>query len=205
MARALQFKIGPKGAEFSAVIEKVDRTKLYGSVAIEAFDEDGNHCELITLDGDGRTLIPVGGIANVILGPDGDLLSQADLIAVSADDKELEPVKSSFTETIELSETATVEEYLSHLVKSVYQLIPDGDLDDLVDLLKDGDIYKFPFSYRGGFVADTSFLLSNEDGIPFMIICTPAEINYVSFNDTGSAEDEPDEEETDSDFSFDLM
>ena len=205
MARSLSFRIGPGGAEFSMEIEKVDRGKLYGSVAIEAFDEDGKRAELITLDGDGRTMIPVGGTASVVVSRDGELLSQNDLIAVNADDQVIEPVKSSFSETIELSEKTTIEDYLSHLVKSVYQLLPGENFDQLVDLLNNGDIYKFPFSYRGGFVADAAFLLSNEEGSPFIIICTPAEINFVSFNDAAAVEEDPDEDDSEDDLSFDLM
>ena len=205
MARTLSFKIGTNGGEFSAEIEKVDRGTLYGSGVVEAFDEDDNRCDLITLDGDGRTMIPVGGVANVVVSEDGDLLSANDLIAVTADDQVIEPVKSSFLDPIEISQKASIEDYLSHLVKSVYQLVPGENFESLVDLLGSGDIYKFPFSYRGGFAADTAFLLANEDKLPFMIICTPAEISYVSFNDAAGQEAESDEEDADTDFSFDLM
>jgi len=52
MARSLEFTF--KGKTFSREIEKLDRTKLYGSVVVETVNADGALCKLSTLASDGR-------------------------------------------------------------------------------------------------------------------------------------------------------
>lgn len=69
------------------------------------------------------------------------------------------------------------------------------NFDVIKEILKNGDIYKFPFSYRKGIIVDTAFLLSNEKGTPFMIITTPSDFNYLSFKDNSPLDEEPDFEE----------
>ncbi|MFP6859046.1 MAG: hypothetical protein VCA73_17335 [Roseibacillus sp.] len=62
---------------------------------------------------------------------------------------------STFKETVELKETATVDEYLDHNIRMVYQLeTEDGFPKAPVTELAKGKIYHFPFSYRGGLVPD---------------------------------------------------
>jgi len=53
MPRALILR--HRGVELSFTIEKLDRTKLYGSVDVEALDDQGRRCELATLASDGKT------------------------------------------------------------------------------------------------------------------------------------------------------
>lgn len=194
MARQLTFSIPKKKAKFSVAITKVDRTKLYGDVRVEAFDENGERCELVSIAADGQTLFGRGGIAFATMNQDGEFVEKSELIPIDEEGEVIEMSESSFTSDIEIKETATVEEYLSHLVKSVYTLHEAEDPEALKQLLADGTIYKFPFSYRKGIIVDTAFLLANEAGEPFMILTTAADIQFLSFNDATPLDVEDEEE-----------
>lgn len=202
MARKLTFSIPSKKARFSAAITKVDRSKLYGETRVEAFDENGNKCELLSIAGDGQTLFGKGGIAFATMNQDGAFVDKSTLTPIGEDGEAIETVESTFVTDIELSETASVEDYLSHLVKSVYILDELDDAEALLELLAGGDIYTFPFSYRKGIIVDTAFLFSNEDGDPFMILTTPADIQFLSFNDATPLDEEDEDEDGDDDFDF---
>lgn len=201
MARNLIFEID--GTELSAGIEKIDRSKLYGSTTIEAFDEDGKMAEMISLAADGQTLFGIGGTAFATLSQDDDPIKRESLTAYSIDGEKLETVPSSFDAPIKVFERATIEDYLSHLVKSVYALTGD-DAVAIGDRLSEGAIYKFQFSYRGGIMPDTAFLLSNAENEPFMILTTPANINFVGFQDAAAAYEDTDEE-SDDELDFEMM
>src|SRR5262249_26849630 len=159
MPRALVLRHG--GAELSFNIEKLDRTKLYGSVDVEALDDKGRPCELATLASDGKTLLGKGGTASGFLSQDGAWLDRATLKPVDAFGDPITPGPSSFSAPVDLGEEGSVDDYLSHNIKSVYALTTDGDTTALQAELKAGKIYKFPYSFRGGLVADVGFLLAN--------------------------------------------
>jgi hypothetical protein len=204
MARSLTFTIPKKKARFSAAIVKIDRSKLYGEVDVEAFDESGARLDLVSIASDGKTLFGKGGVAFATMNQDGDFVEKSELIPIGEDGEVIDISESSFVGEIELSETATVEQYLSHQVKSVYSLENTEDPEALKEILSDGTIYTFPFSYRKGIIVDTGFLFSNESGDPFMILTTPAEIHYLSFDDSAGLDAE-DEEDGDDDLDFGML
>ena len=43
--------------------------------------------------------------------------------------------------------------------------------EDLLNELRAGAIYSFPFSYRGGLNPSVGFLLASSDGIPTLAVC----------------------------------
>src|SRR3954452_22582091 len=116
------------GREFGVRIVKIDREKLYGKVEIEAFDEKGNPAQLLVLAPDGKTLIDKGGTALATVDENGDSISRADLAAVDEDGQKIETVPSSFNQ-VNVLKQATVEDYLSQLVKSVYLIEPAEKAD----------------------------------------------------------------------------
>ena len=195
MARKLSFSVPKLEKDFTVALTKVDRKKIYGDVTIDAFNEDGEKCEIVSIASDGQTLFGKGGIAFAVRNQDGEFVKKSELIPITEDGEAIEEVESSFDEPIDVVETATVEDYLSHQVKSVYILDEVENFDVLKELLKDGDIYKFPFSYRKGIIVDTAFLLSNTEGTPFMIITTPSDFHYLAFKDSSPLDEEPDFEE----------
>lgn len=170
------------GREFDVRILKIDREKLYGKVDVEAYDEKGNPAQLLVLAPDGKTLIDKGGTALATVNEDGDSVSRADLVAVDEEGQKIETVPSSFNQ-VNVLKRATVEDYLSQLVKSVYVLEADDAADQkyLQDHVSSGLIYNFEFSYRGGTEYDNAFVLGNRSDA-FMIVGKPAELEFVRLN-----------------------
>jgi hypothetical protein len=189
MAKPLVFQLNGNAITFG--LSKVDRSELYGYVEIETLDEKGRKCVSGALASDGQTLIGSGGSAFACLSQDGRWLERAKLAPVDAEGKKLTPVPSSFNAPIELTRTATIDEYLGHSIRSVYQLNADGDVAPLMTELSKGTIFTFPYSYRGGLQPDTGFLLLASDGNAFLAIGTPTRMEFVSWQQsTASVVDE---------------
>jgi len=194
------------GHEFSVVITKIDRTKLYGDIEIEAFDEKGNPATLKVLAADGRTLMDKGGTALATLNEDGESVSRADLRPVDEDGEQIEPVLSSFGQVNVLKQSST-DDYLSQVVKSIYVLDPpdgESDLEFLQSHLGAEQIYSFPFSYRGGVEHDSAFVLGDQKNA-FMIVGKPAALEFVRLNQAAVL-DTPEEAEISADeLDFELL
>lgn len=203
MARPLILSLD--GQEFPVRITKVDREKLYGAIEIEAFDENGNEAFLRVLASDGKTLIDKGGTALAVLSEEGDWIDRRNLIALNEDGDQIEPVPSSFNITNLLS-PATLEEYLSVIVKSVYVIdsADEAELDYLKSHLSGGDIYKFKFSFRGGLEYDSAFLLSNKEGI-FMVTGTDARLQFLKLSQERILDSIEEQEISADELDFDLL
>lgn len=203
MARTLVLSLD--GQEFPVQMQKIDREKLYGNIDIEAFDEDGNEAFLQILDADGKTLIDTGGTSLATLDEGGNSVDRKNLIPTSSDGEELEPVPSSFSAP-NLLYVATIDEYLSHTVKSVYILTPpEGSNFDLLEDVLSGDaIYKFDFSYRGGLEYDTAFLIGKEKTV-FMVIGVNTTLKFVKLNQPSVLEPVEEQEISGEEIEFDLF
>src|SRR5215475_7571511 len=165
MARALVLHYA--GQAVRGQPTKIDRSKLYGTIDVEALDEQGRPLELATLAPDGHTLIAKGG--------------------------RIDSVPSSFDDTIRLDVETNADDYLDHQVKSVYllELDPGPPADVLVSALRAGKIFRFPFAWRAGYVADVAFLLAGQDGRPFMLVAQPTTLHFVGLEQAGAViEDE---------------
>jgi hypothetical protein len=179
-----------RGAPIDAAPVKLDRAKLYGTVEIEARDELGRRCELATLASDGKTLLGKGGKAMGFLSQEGRWLERAALRPVDPEGAPLASVPSSFDAPITLERTATVDEYLAHNIKSVYMLEADpGALAELGKELLAGTIYTFPYSFRGGLVADVGFLLAGADQSLFMAVGQPTHLHFLGLDQLPAYED----------------
>ncbi len=161
MAKPLVFQFGGRDLPFG--LNKVDRSKLYGYKETEVLAEDGQRCELATLADDGCTVVGRGGTGIGQVSVDGRWCDKQELKPIDVEGNPLTPVASSFNAPIRLLETASVADYLSHNIRLVYHLLPDGDVADLVTVMQQGTLFSFPYSYRGGLVADAGFLLLGED------------------------------------------
>ena len=203
MARSLVLSLD--GQEFPVSLVKLDREKLYGEIEIEAFDEKGNEATLKVLASDGKTLIDKGGTALTLLNEDGASVSRTDLSAVNSDGDPIEPVPSSFSQTNVLH-SASTEDYLSQIVKSIYVLQPaDGtDLDYLQSHLDGEQIYTFPFSYRGGLEYDSAYVLGT-DNSAFMVVGKPAAFQFVKLNQAATLDAVEEEEISADEIDFDLL
>lgn len=207
MARPLVLNLD--GEEFAVSIRKIDREQIYGSIEIEAFDEKGNPADLLVLAADGKTLLDVGGTALATLDEKGNSIERNTLKAVNLDGKELASVESSFNKTNKLKKAA-VEDYLSQVVKSIYVVDAYQDGDDagdikfLLDHLDTGQIYTFPFSYRGGTEYDNAFVIGN-GGDAFIIIGKEARFSFAKLNQAARLDAFEEEEISGDDIDFDLM
>lgn len=205
MAKPLRVEFA--GRELDFTLEKVDRSKLYGYVETEVLDETGKRCELATLIGDGHSVVGKGGTALAYLSQDGLWRKKADLKPIDVHSQPIAPVKSTFDATVVLDATASVDEYLSHNVMSVYQLAleGDGDATELLAELKAGTIFRFPFSFRGGLEASAGFLLLGADGNLFLCVGTATALEFLGPTATAAVvqdADTADEEEDALDFSL---
>ena len=177
MAKPLVFDF--QGTEIAFDMAKIDRAKLYGYKDVEVLDEQGRKCELATLGEDGRTVVGKGGTAIGYLSADG----------LWCDKNELQPVDLEGL-PITLHEKVTIDEYLSHNIRSLYRMDSEQAADDLLRDLKAGSIYKFPYSFRGGLESDVGFLLMNKEEIVFFAVGVPTNIQFVGLQQIAAVVDE---------------
>ena len=196
MAKPLVFQWGDTDLSFT--LAKIDRSKLYGYKEVEVLDEDGNRCELATLADDGRTVVGRGGTGMGYVDADGAWCEKAKLKPVDLEGEEITPVASSFSAPIKLFETVSADDYLCHNIRLVYQLTTEDDTEDLVDELKRGTIFSFPYSYRGGLESDAGFLLMGEDGNLFLAVGDPTDVEFIGLQQMAAlVAEEDDADETD--------
>jgi hypothetical protein len=204
MAKPLVFRFA--GAELALGMNKVDRSGLYGFVETETLDEKGRRCSMATLANDGQTLVGAGGTAFVSLSPDGQWLDKSKLTPVDTDGRKLTPVASSFGAPIPLEKAATIDEYLGHNIRAVYQLDAEADMSALEAELKKGTIFTFPYSYRGGLEPDVGFILLGADGNVFLAVGTPTRMEFVGLEQAGGVvEEESAAEEEGEEIDFGMM
>jgi hypothetical protein len=203
MAKPLVFRFGDKDVAFG--LNKVDRSKLYGYKDLEVLDEKGRKCELATLAGDGRTVVARGGSGFAQLTADGNWCEKSALKPVDVDGKEIQPVTSSYSAPVPLADVTSVADYLQHNIRLVYQLTDEGETATVRNALKDGAIYKFPYSYRGGLEADAGFLLQGDDGNVFLAVGSPTKVEFVGLAQVAAVEEETEAVEEGDLMDFDMI
>jgi hypothetical protein len=160
---------------------------------------------LATLAQDGQTVVGRGGTAFGTLTVDGTWIEKNQLKPVDPAGQTIQPVASSFAAPVPL-EQASVEEYLDCAVRSLYLLETTDDIGPLADELRQGTIYHFPYSFRGGLEPDQGFLLASGEGKVFCAIGKPAKVEFLGLAQAAPAveeeETEGDEEEAAMDFSM---
>lgn len=196
MARSLKFALGDQ--YFNCDLQKVDRNKLYGWVDTVAVDKDGKECHIGSISSDGMHIFSKGSFEQGYLDVSGHWLERDALGVVDADNQLLEKKESSFNSDIPLSDTVSVDTYLAHVIKSVYQLETDAAL--LEHVKKSAEIFCFPFNYYASHNPDTAFLIEN-DGNLFMTIGQHCGFEFIEMQNIESPllEDDEDEEESDED------
>ena len=137
---------------------------------MEVLDEHGNPCVLNTLAKDGQSLIGKGGTGIGYVDADGNWCDKDQLSPVDMQGNTIVPVPSSFAAPIELSDEATTERFLDHNIRLIYELDSSELSPELATRLKDGAMFMFPYSYRGGLEADTGFLMTNSVGDTFFLV-----------------------------------
>jgi hypothetical protein len=195
VAKPLVFEFRDQSLSFT--LNKVDRSRLYGFKETEALAEEGHRCELATLADDGCTVVGRGGTGIGQLSADGLWCDKQTLKPVDLEGKQLTPVPSSFSAPIRLQAKASPFDYLNHNIRLVYHLASEDNVADLVQELKTGTLFSFPYSYRGGLVADAGFLLLGEEDKVFLAVGSPTKLEFIGLQQTAVVEEEDDEEESD--------
>mgnify|MGYP006085113273 FL=1 len=177
MARQAEFIIN--GNSVMAELKKVDRKKIYGWSTIEVFDEDGSKCKLASIS-DGVHVLASGSSSLIKFNDKGETVSSSDLVGFNQKGEKVEKVPSIYDGRVELKE-ATIDDYLSLAVKTVYQLNMEDDTPMLSEL-KDGKVFSFVFNYRADYEGDDAFIISNGE-TAFAVIGKVADLEFVGLND----------------------
>jgi hypothetical protein len=188
MAKPLVLTFG--GMEVPFALSKVERSDLYGFIETETLDEQDRKCFLATLADDGRSIVPSGGTALVTLSPEGNWLEKKTLTPTDNQGNRISPCASSYAAPCPLEKTASIDEYLSHNIRAVYQVSSEADFSPLMDELQKGTIFQFPYSFRGGLEPDMAFLLLSADGTPFIAIGAATRLDFVGFDQTAAVVEE---------------
>jgi hypothetical protein len=114
-------------------------------------------------------------------------------------------VPSSYAAPVPLTAKVSVDEYLSHNVRSVYQVSSEVDLGPLLAELKKGVIFNFPYSFRGGLEPDAGFLLMAADGTVFVAVGTPTKLEFVGFEQVAAVTEEETEGAEEEEIDFSMM
>ena len=117
-----------------------------------------------------------------MLSEDGLWMERSELIAFDANGNMAQAVSSSFDTGIDLLEKTTVEDLLDHNLASVYQLLGEDSL--LLSSKIGNDIYKFAFSYRGGYELNTAFIITNGPNV-FIIVGNDGNYDYIGLEQQG--------------------
>jgi len=199
MARKAEFSIN--GQSIMAELKKVDRKKIYGWSTIEVFDQNGSKCKLAGL-AEGQYVMPSGSSALVSLNAKGEAISKNTLVGVDSDGKKVEKVPSIYDQKVMLRE-ATIDEYLSMAVKSVYQLKIEQNKEALLKALNNGKTYYFVFNYRADYEGDDAFLISNGTDV-FAITGMKSDLEFIGLEDNEQelVPEETQVEEDDMDFAM---
>lgn len=203
MPRKLVFDFDGDSIAFE--FQKVDRSRLYGFKEFEVIDESGNKCELATLADDGKTLIGKGGTGVGYLTADGNWCNKEELKAVDVEGHEIKPVGSSFAAPIPLKMETTIDDYLNHNIRLIYVLSTDTPADGLYKSLKEGAIYRFDYSYRGGLFPDHGFMLMNEANEIFFLVGDSTQVEYIGLQQAAAVVSEEGQNGEAEDSTDDLM
>ena len=200
MARSLSFKWS--GGEAAAEIEKLDRAKLYGWVDKKAVDRDGKECYFGSVSADGLHLFGKESFeTGYVDAQEGSWIEKDQLQTIGRDGKVLSKVESSFNQPVELGPRISCDDYLDHVVKSVYQL---QATPALLELVRGGEGFlSFSFNYTASFNPDPAFLFEN-DGELFMVVAEPCRFDFIGPVESVALveEDSDDEDEDAMDFSM---
>lgn len=200
MAKDLIFILA--GTSYPTTLEKVERKKLYGWVDTRVTDVNGGECQLAYLDDSGATIIPKGGIAQLLLTPDGRWLDKSELVPRHADGTTAAKVPSSFDAPIQLDAPVPLEELLDHAISSAYCL-QGGGAAELANALDD-KVYRFGFNYRCDYGMTTAFLIAS-NGTPFILTGKKVQLDMVGLDQPGQIDEleaDADEESDELDFSM---
>jgi hypothetical protein len=205
MTQSIDINYGGRVSRFTLTL--IDRKRLHGFKRRIALDEQGIECNSALLTRDGRFLLSAGSTADAYLDANGDVVQRGDLVAVDAEGKPLPTLLATAGRSQPVEETATLEDFLNHVVTRVYLLEIETLGAVLEKELRAGTIFQIPFRARASHTETPAFLLANDDGI-FLVQAEACHFDFVGLEQTVSDVDALDESDAgfdeDDEFIFDL-
>lgn len=175
-------------------ITRITREKLYGKKRRVVVDDDGEECVLAYLTRDGAALLPSGTTAYMYVTPEAEVVDRKELQALQSDGTPVEKVDSTLGVPQEVTEPVDISRILEHLVTAVYELSADELGPNLVSALDEGKVFEIRFNYRAGFEDWPAFILKNQDGNYFCLVCDEANFEFF-YPETELPEEAEGEEE----------
>lgn len=196
---ARKLTITNQGRSFDLALTKLDRDKVYGRIERRTQDRHGNECYLGSISQDGLHVFGTESFEQGYLDADGTWLERSQLTAVDLDGAPLETHESSLKAPLALVEEVPIDDYLSHVAKSVYQLTGDG-IGELLEIAEScSGILCCQFNYVASFHQDPAFLIPLDQSL-FLVVCTKTDVDFVGPDETAalpSLESEEEEGEVD--------
>src|SRR5690606_32606910 len=187
------------GVQSSFDHEKLDRAKLYGKRQRQILDPSEQRCEKAELSRDGTLLIRSGMTAQGYFDEAGGWVPNSKLVGLDAEGNPLPHVGSTLGEAQTLDGPVDPGELLDLAVRSVYTLNADG-LDPKLDAeLRAGKVFRFRFSYRGGYDTELAYLVCN-GGALFALVGSPAISEWCELQTAASDDGEADGDDDELDF-----
>ena len=182
--------------------KKLDRSKLYGKRRRIPLDPEDEPCARTQLAADGSLLLRSGMLAQGYFKPEGEYVSQREMIGMDGAGRPVEMVASTLGEEQVLEGPVSAEEVLDLQISSIYAL--DGvEVDSkLTKSLEKGDIYRFPFNYRADYHSEVGYLLANKDGC-YCLVGSPT---VMQWSELGQIVEEAfEDEEVDDELDFEMF
>ena len=180
------------GSISQIAIQRVDRSRLYGSTRRIGLDAQGSECASALLTRDGKYVLGPGSTAGMNLNEKGDVIAREDMELVDNHGQQSNGGNAP-DDSHELTGPVPAQALMGSIVTAVYE-VEASDLDStLATSLSQGDIYRAP---------DKGFLLANEHGA-FLLATKLARFDFVG-NDHQTVFEDDDEHEYD-DIGFEPM
>lgn len=186
MARSIIVEWKGKVSSFS--LEKLDRSKLYGSKRRIPVDRDGHNCDLASIDVATGILLRSGMTAQGYFSSSGQWIPNKELVGIDANGNEVELAPSTLG-VAQKADQAKPEDLLDLRVNSVYSLQPEEIEADIAKELENGAIFTIPFNYRADYQFEHAFLLNNQQGF-FLLVGQPVTTEWASHESKPIADDE---------------
>lgn len=200
MARRIHVQHG--GIESTFEFQKIDRARLYGKRRRIVLDDEGELCVKAELSEDGVTLLRSGMTMQAYFDDTGEWVEHNQLVGIDSEGEVVPKVNSTLGVAQDLT-PATPGDLSQSKVLAVY-FLENTEVDaGLLKALAKGEIFQFPFSYRGDYSMDTAFLLSNDSGT-FVLVTRPSDPNWCELA-SNVANDFDEDEVGDDDLDFEMF
>lgn len=200
MAREILVELGGTVSTFE--FKKIDRRKLYGTRRRVHLDPDGDACGKGELLADGSLLLRAGMTAQGYFDEAGRWYALRELQSMWPDGTVAEKLPPTLGEPQTLV-SVDPEEVADARIHSVYAL-GEAQIDEALRAdLEAGELYRFPFSYRGGARYDVAFLVANDEGF-FALVGQPTVAHWCEL-DVVAVDDFSDDDGLDDDLDFEMF